>query len=66
MSDCLFWEAVECPYASGYQACKDIHDDSIEVLDCYVEDTRVHPLDDGDRGDYLYECEKDRRTMEGE
>jgi len=52
-SDCKWINDVECPYARGHQDCNE--------CDKYEEDTRKHPLDDSDKGDYLYEQEKDRR-----
>ncbi len=51
--NCLFLDDVECPYAQGHEIC--------EGCDQYEEDTRKHPLDDGDRGDYLYEQWKDKQ-----
>ena len=55
--NCRWYNDVECPFASGYEDCPNCED--------YEEDTRKHPLDDGDRGDYLYEQWKDK-MMEGE
>jgi hypothetical protein len=56
--DCRWLNDVECPYATGYQECDD--------CDTYEKDEMGHPLDDGDRGDYLYEQMKDRKMMEEE
>ena len=63
---CRWENDVECPYASGFEICKDIEDEEIEEIECYEEDTRPHPLDNGDRGDYLYEQWKDRKMLDDE
>jgi hypothetical protein len=54
-TDCIFFDDCHLPT----RFCND---------DCGRYDTEgKHPFeDDGDRGDYLYEMEKDRRMMEGE